>query len=325
MRSETTTRTTDRTPAPTPAPRRPTRASRRRLRAGQAGRQAGRPAGRWAAVAGTLLLVGYAVLVPLLVPVDLDHVDYGIGATAPSWSHPFGTDLAGRDLFVRSAVGLRISLLAALAGALGAVVVGTLTGAACALLGGRADRWGMRVVDGVNAVPHLLLGIVVASVLRGSFVTIVLVVAVTHWTQTARLVRAELLALGAQDFYRAAIALGFTRRQLLRHHAAPRLAGQLAVAFGLLVPHAVWHESTLTFLGLGLPPHRPSLGVLLDLGQQALLSGAWWTLAAPAGLLVAITVCLAGCLVGAGAGGGTGGDGGHHGGGRAGRTGEHRA
>ncbi|AEG44988.1 ABC transporter permease [Isoptericola variabilis] len=250
------------------------------------------------ALAGLLLLLGYALLVPQLVPVDLDHVDYATGATAPSWRHPFGTDLAGRDLFVRSAHGLRISLIAALAGALGAVVVGTLAGSTCALLGGRVDRWGMRVVDGVNAVPHLLLGIVVASALRGSFATIVLVVAVTHWTQTARLVRAELLALGTQDFYRAAVSLGLTRGQLLRHHAGPRLATQLAVAFGLLVPHAVWHESTLTFLGLGLPPHEPSLGVLLDLGQQALLSGDWWTLAAPAGLLVAVTVCLAACLAG---------------------------
>jgi ABC-type dipeptide/oligopeptide/nickel transport system permease subunit len=254
---------------------------------------------RAVAVTGLVLLVAYALVVPLL-PVDIDRVDYATGATRPSWGHPFGTDLAGRDLFVRSAHGLRISLLAALAGATSAVVVGALVGAGCALVGGRVDRWGMRVVDGVNAVPHLLLGIVVASVLRGSFLTIVLVVAATHWTQTARLVRAELLAVGTSDFYRAAVAHGFTRRQLLRHHAVPRVAAQLVVALGLLVPHAVWHESTLTFLGLGLPPHAPSLGVLLDLGQQALLSGAWWTLAAPAGLLVAVTVCLAGCLSGRG-------------------------
>ena len=257
-----------------------------------------RPHGRTLALAGAALLLAYALLVPVLVPVDLDHVEYATGARPPSLAHPFGTDLAGRDLFTRSAHGLRISLVAALAGALGALVLGTLAGAACALLGGRVDRWGMRVVDAVNAVPHLLLGIVVASVLRGSFLTIVLVVSATHWTQTARLVRAELLALGTQDFYRAAISLGLTRRQLLHHHAGPRLLTQLTVAFGLLVPHAVWHESTLTFLGLGLPPHAPSLGVLLDLGQQALLSGTWWTLAAPAGLLIALTTCLAGCLAG---------------------------
>lgn len=256
------------------------------------------PAGRVVAAAGLVLLVLYALLVPALVPVDLDRVDYATGPTPPSLAHPFGTDLAGRDLLVRGAHGLRVSLVAALAGATGAVVLGCLVGATCALAGGRVDRWGMRVVDGVNAVPHLLLGIVVAAALRGSLLTIVLVVAATHWTQTARLVRAELLSLGTRDFYRAAVSLGLTRRQVLRHHAAPRLAAQLAVALGLLVPHAVWHESTLTFLGLGLPPHQPSLGALLDLGQQALLSGAWWTLAAPAGLLVAVTLCLAGCLAG---------------------------
>ncbi len=270
--------------------------------AARAGYPVGRralPAGRSLAGLGLALLVGYAVVVPLL-PADLAHVDYALGATTPTWAHPFGTDLAGRDLFVRSAYGLRISLLAALSGATCAVVVGALVGACCALVGGRLDRWTMRVVDGVNAVPHLLLGIVVASVLRGSFLTIVLVVAATHWTQTARLVRAELLALGTADFYRAAVAQGLNRRELLRHHAMPRIASQLAVALGLLVPHAVWHESTLTFLGLGLPPHEPSLGALLDLGQQALLSGAWWTLAAPAGLLVAVTVCLAGALAGGG-------------------------
>ncbi|EME55790.1 ABC transporter [Rhodococcus ruber BKS 20-38] len=256
------------------------------------------PSWRLVAGIGLALLVAYAVLVPILVPVDLDHVDYGTGPVTPTPLHPFGTDIAGRDVFVRAAYGLRVSLLAASAGAFGAVLIGSLAGASCALFGGAVDRWGMRMVDAVNAVPHLLLGIVVASVLRGSLMTIVLVVAATHWTQTARLVRAELLALGTSDFYRASISLGLTQGQLLRYHAAPRLAGQLTVAVGLLVPHAVWHESTLTFLGLGLPPHQPSLGALLDFGQQALLSGAWWTLAAPAGLLVAVTVCLAGCLAG---------------------------
>lgn len=256
------------------------------------------PSGRLVAGVGLGFLVLYAVAVPFLLPVDPDLVDYGTGSTAPTLLHPFGTDLAGRDVFVRAAHGLRVSLVAAFAGAFGAVVLGSVAGATCALLGGAVDRWGMRIVDAVNAVPHLLLGIVVASVLRGSLLTIVLVVAATHWTQTARLVRAELLALGTSDFYRASVSLGLTRYQLLRYHAAPRLAAQLAVAVGLLVPHAVWHESTLTFLGLGLPPHQPSLGALLDLGRQALLSGAWWTLAVPAGLLVAVTVCLAGCLAG---------------------------
>lgn len=255
-----------------------------------------RACGRWAAAVVLGLLIAYAILVPWLSGASIHGVDYGTGAVPPSPGHWFGTDLAGRDLFVRSAYGLRISLIAALAGATGAVVLGTLVGTGCALIGGRADRWGMRAVDAINAVPHLLLAIVIASVFRGSLLAIVLVVALTHWTQVARLTRAELLSLSGESYYRAAISHGFTRRQLLRHHAGPRLATQLTVALGLLIPHAVWHESTLTFLGLGLPPHQPSLGALLQTGQQALLSGAWWTLAVPAGLLVLATVCTAALL-----------------------------
>lgn len=243
-----------------------------------------------------LSVLGYAVFVPLLFPVDLDLVDYGTGAQRPSLAHPFGTDVAGRDLFVRSAYGLRVSLVAALAGSVGAVLIGTVVGASSAMVGGRFDRWCMRGIDGLNAVPHLLLGIVVASAFRGSLLAIVLVVMATHWTQTARLVHSEILALWAQDYVRAAISQGFTRTQVIRHHGAPRLLGHLGISAGLLVPHAVWHESTLTFLGLGLPPHQPSLGSLLDMGQESLLSGAWWSLAVPAGLLVCATVCLAGLL-----------------------------
>ncbi|MFB9072589.1 ABC transporter permease [Citricoccus parietis] len=152
----------------------------------------------------------------------------------------------------------------------------------------------MRGVDALNAVPHLLLGIVVASFFRGSLLAIVMVVMLTHWTQTARMVRSEILSLRQQDQFRAAVSQGFTRAQLIRHVGLPRVLGHLGVASGLLVPHAVWHESTLTFLGLGMPPHLPSLGSLLQFGQESLLSGSWWSLAVPAGLLVLTTVSLAG-------------------------------
>ncbi|MFC0249500.1 ABC transporter permease [Citricoccus parietis] len=240
------------------------------------------------------VLVVYAVAVPMVFPVDPNLVDYQTGAQGPSAAHPFGTDVAGRDLFLRSAAGLRVSLLAALAGAAGAVVIGTVVGASCAVIGGGVGRWCLRGVDALNAVPHLLLGIVVASFFRGSLLAIVMVVMLTHWTQTARMVRSEILSLRQQDQFRAAVSQGFTRAQLIRHVGLPRVLGHLGVASGLLVPHAVWHESTLTFLGLGMPPHLPSLGSLLQFGQESLLSGSWWSLAVPAGLLVLTTVSLAG-------------------------------
>lgn len=252
------------------------------------------PSFRWIRiVALAVVLACYAFFVPVIMPVDLSHVDYVTGAVPPSLEHLFGTDLAGRDLFLRAAHGLRITLLLALAGAFGALALGTLVGASFAFIGGRFDRIGMRIVDALNAVPHLLLGIVLAAFLRGSFLVVAIVVALTHWMQTTRLVRAELLAFLGTDQNRAAVSLGLTRWQILRFHAGPQLFSQLAIAFVLLVPHAVWHESTLTFLGLGLAPHEPSLGTLIELGQQALVSGAWWTLVVPIGLLGLVTLIVA--------------------------------
>ena len=257
---------------------------------------------RWPVVVGGLVVL-YALVVPAVAGLTgwwgggaTGSVDYVTGTTAPTWTHPFGTDVAGRDLFVRCARALQVSLLAALVGAVAAAVVGTTLGATSAMLAGRADRLLMRAVDGVAAVPHLLLGIIIATVYRGSLWTVVLVVALTHWTGTTRLVRGEVLSLRERPWVRAATAQGYTRTQVLRHHVLPHVGAQVGVATALLVPHAVWHETTLTFLGLGMPPHQASLGSLIELAQQSVLSGAWWTLAAPAGLLVLVTVCLGAAL-----------------------------
>jgi ABC-type dipeptide/oligopeptide/nickel transport system permease subunit len=246
------------------------------------------------AVLGLVILLAYAVFVPMTNAVDPRAVDYGLGAVPPAPGHWFGTDLMGRDLFVRSASALQVSLFAALVGALAAVFVGACTGMVSALVGGLTDRMFMRLLDGFNAVPHLLLGIIVASAFRGSLGSIVAVIAVTHWTHTARLVRAEILSVKERSWILASINQGMTRLQLLRYHLVPHLAAQLSVSVGLLIPHAIWHETTLSFLGLGLPPHQPSLGALIQLSQQSLLSGAWWTLAFPVGLLVVSTLCIAG-------------------------------
>ncbi|MCC2314742.1 ABC transporter permease [Cellulomonas xiejunii] len=252
---------------------------------------------------GALIVGGLVVLYAVLVPVVASAtgwwggaggraVDYVTGSTAPSTAHPFGTDVAGRDMFVRCARALQVSLLAALVGSAASAFVGTLLGATSAVLGGRADRLLMRGVDAFAAVPHLLLGILVATVYRGSLWTVVLVVAVTHWTATTRLVRGEVLSLRERGWVRAAVSQGGSRARVLRHHVLPHVGAQVAVATALLVPHAVWHETTLTFLGLGLPPHQASLGSLIDLAQQSVTTGAWWTLVAPVGLLVVATVCL---------------------------------
>lgn len=253
---------------------------------------------RTGALIGAAVLMGiaaYAVLVPLLAGTDQKLTDFSSGRLPPSSSHLFGTDHAGRDLFVRLASGLRISLLIAALCAVLAMGLGMLVGAVSAALGGRADRIIMRCIDAVNAVPHLLLGVVIVAMFRGSVIAIIASIALTHWTQVARIVRAEVLSVRGLEYVEASYLLGRTRAQVLRRHFLPAALGQGTVATVMLLPHAIWHESTLSFLGLGLSPDRASLGTLLQEAQAEVMLGGWWALLFPALLLVGTTLAIGAC------------------------------
>jgi peptide/nickel transport system permease protein len=175
-----------------------------------------------------------------------------------------------------------------------ATTLGTVIGAVSGAVGGRFDRIVMRVVDSVNAVPHLLLGILIVALYRGSLAAVVVSIAATHWTTVARIVRTQVLSLRARPYVDAAISTGASRWQVVRRHLLPAVAPQCAVAATLLLPHAVFHETALSFLGLGLPAHLPSLGNMMNDARADVLLGVWWTLAAPTVVLVLTTLALAG-------------------------------
>ncbi|RRO16051.1 ABC transporter permease [Saccharopolyspora rhizosphaerae] len=261
--------------------------------AGRAGAARARPRSRLlASGVGLGVLVLAAVVVPLLVGGQ--GVSYEEVRLAPSLLHPFGTDSNGRDLFVQSMAGLRVSLLVAGFSAVVSTVLGSLVGVVAGGLGGWTDRLLMRLVDIVNSVPHLLLGVVVVALYRGSLVTVVCSIALTHWTTVARIVRSEVLSLRQRPHVEAAIAGGSSRARILRRHLLPAIVPQAALSAVLLVPHAVWHETALSFLGLGLPPHLASIGNLLGDGREAVLLGAWWIVLFPSALLVATTLAVSG-------------------------------
>ncbi|WAP51096.1 ABC transporter permease [Arthrobacter sp. ATA002] len=240
-------------------------------------------------------IVAYAVFVPMLAGTDQKVTDFSAARLPPSSAHLFGTDHAGRDLFVRLASGLRVSLLIAALCAVLAMVLGMLVGSVSAAVGGRTDRIIMRIIDAVNAVPHLLLGVVIVAMFRGSVIAIIASIALTHWTQVARIVRAEALSVRGLEYVEASYLLGATRAQVLRRHFLPAALGQGMVATVMLLPHAIWHESTLSFLGLGLSPDRASLGTLLQEAQAEVLLGGWWALVFPALLLLCTTLAIAAC------------------------------
>lgn len=247
-------------------------------------------------VAVLVAVIAYAVLVPWIAGPQ--HADFSQALEGPSAAHPFGTEHSGRDLFVWTAAALRVSLLIAAVCAITATVLGVLIGAVAATVGGRTDRIIMRTTDGINALPHLLLGIVIVALFRGSIPAIIASIALTHWPQVARIVRADILSVRDSEYVGAAYLWGASRWHVAREHLVPAAAPQALIAVIMLLPHTIWHEATLSFLGLGLPPDQASLGTLLEIARGDLLTGAWWTLAAPAGALVVTTLAV-GALAGA--------------------------
>ncbi|MGW5365899.1 ABC transporter permease [Actinopolymorpha pittospori] len=288
-----TTHTAGAEPVWRPAGRRRAGSFRGSRTFGRTGVDRGRARVVTAAVTLALVVLG-ALLIPWVWGADQGSVDYDAVRQPPSPDHVFGTDQSGRDVLVRTALGIRVSLLVALFCAVLATSLGALVGAVCGAVGGRVDRIGMRIVDAVNALPHLLLGILIVAMYRGSLAAVALSIALTHWTTVARIVRAEVLSLRSRPFIDAAVSTGASRWRVVRVHLLPAVAPQCAVAVTLLLPHAVFHETTLSFLGLGLPAHLPSLGNMMNDARGDALLGVWWTLAAPAGVLVATTLALAG-------------------------------
>ncbi|WDG27098.1 ABC transporter permease [Streptomyces sp. CA-278952] len=234
------------------------------------------------------------LVVPPLAQLDQQAVDLANKLDPPSWAHPFGTDDVGRDLLLRCVYGLRASLLVGLVAALTATVIGTAIGALAGAFGGWTDRIVMRVVDALSSVPHLLLGIFIVAMFRPGVWPVIVSVALTHWLSTARIVRSEVLSLRSRPFIDAAVSGGASRTRVIVRHLLPGVLPQAGLAAVLMVPHAMWHESALSFLGLGLPAHQASLGNLVQSARGSLLAGDWWPTLFPGLFLIIPTLALAG-------------------------------
>lgn len=243
------------------------------------------------------LVLGAIVAVAIVLPAvsGPQVADFGRALRPPGSAGLLGTDHAGYDLAVRTAEALRISLLIAAICAVVSTVLGIVIGACAAALGGVLDTIVMRLVDALNALPHLVMGVVIAALWRGDPVAIVASIALTHWPAVARVVRAEVLTVSASGWVETSRLAGASTTFVARRHLLPSVTGQALVAVVVLVPHAVWHESTLSFLGVGLSPDRASLGSLLGQARGDVLLGAWWTLAVPGAALVVTALACAAC------------------------------
>ncbi|WP_052383885.1 ABC transporter permease [Litchfieldella xinjiangensis] len=236
-----------------------------------------------------LAVVALAWLAALWLGASGDRVDFAARLSPPDAHHWFGTDVMGRDLLARTLEGLGLSLrIGLLAAALGTLVALGL--AVVSTLNRMADIGVGLLTDMTLGLPHLVLLMLVAFALGGGPQGVVLAIALTHWPRLTRVLRAELLQLLNADYLRVSRRFGKSRGFVIRTHVLPHLAPQCLVGFLLMFPHAILHEAALTFLGFGLSPGQPALGVMLAESLRYLSAGHWWLGVFPGAALLAMVL-----------------------------------
>ena len=232
-------------------------------------------------VAG-ILTEGYAV-----------ETDFSRRNLSPSLQHLFGTDWMGRDMLARTLSGLSLSIRIGILTAVVSAAVALLLGTASVVLGRKADAVISWCIDLVMGIPHILLVMLISLACGRGFTGVVAGVALSHWPSLARVIRGELIQLRQAPYILAAEKMGVSKLQNIRRHMLPHLLPQFLTGLILLFPHAILHESSVTFLGFGLSSEQPAIGVILSESMQYLTTGKWWLALFPGAALVIVVILFA--------------------------------
>lgn len=238
----------------------------------------------------TLITVLLALIIAgLLVSDAALVVDFASKKQAPSLAHIFGTDAYGRDVFFRTLSGLSKSLLLGIAASVVSGILALILG----IVAGTAPKWVDNainfLIDAIMSIPHLVLLILISFCLGKGMFGVAMGVICTHWTSLARVIRGEVLQLKEQPYIKIAQKLGQSPWFIAKEHLLPHIFPQFIVGIVLLFPHAILHESAITFLGFGLPPESPTIGIMLSESMDYVMSNLWW-LFLPGVCLVAVVL-----------------------------------
>lgn len=208
----------------------------------------------------------------------------------PSFEHIFGTDWMGRDMFQRTIAGLGLSIMVGFI----ASVISTFISIVLGLFSSFnrfADEAVAGIIDLFGSIPHILLIILISIMFGGGVIGVVMGVGLTHWTPLARVLRSEVKEIRTKEYIHLAENLGKSKIWIATKHILPLIVSQIIVGVILMFPHAIMHEAAITFLGFGLPPHEPAIGVILSESMHYLSSGYWWLAFFP-GMSLLIVVLL---------------------------------
>ena len=245
----------------------------------------------------TILIIGFTSL--LLIAIVISSMvlggeslptNFGSKNLAPSIEHPFGTDWMGRDMFTRTLEGLGLSIIigavASTFSTILAIILGLLSS-----VGKKTDSLVSWLVDLSLSIPHLLLIILISIGLGGGAMGVIVGVALTHWTSLTRVIRAEIKQLKTQEYIHISRNLGKSKWWIAIKHIMPHIIPQIILGTILMFPHAILHEASVTFLGFGLSPHQPAIGIILSESMKYLSAGYWWLAFFP-GLALLIVVLV---------------------------------
>lgn len=240
-------------------------------------------------------LIAMAIIGPNLVPYSYSDQSLLTKNQELSSEHWFGTDELGRDMFARTWYGARISLTIGVVAALIDLIIGVAVGGVAGYMAGRGKRGEridtiiMRVIEILYGLPYLLVVILLMVVMEPGLLTIIIALSATGWVGMARLVRGQILQLKNQEFILAAQVLGAKFSRILLKHLIPNTFGVIIVNLTFTIPSAIFAESFLSFLGLGVQAPVASWGTMTNDGMGVILTGDWWRLFFPA-LMISLTM-----------------------------------
>lgn len=217
--------------------------------------------------------------------------DFSKKALPPSLEHPFGTDMLGRDMLVRTIKGLSVSIVVGVVASSVSAVIALIVGVVAATGKSWLDHFMNWLIDLVMGIPHTVLLILISFACGKGLKGVLIGVAVTHWTGLARIIRSEVLQIRSQQYIEVSRKLGHSNWWITVHHILPHMVPQFIIGLILMFPHAIMHESGLTFLGFGLSPEQPAIGIILSESMKYLSTGMWWLAFFP-GLMLVIIVLL---------------------------------
>lgn len=216
-------------------------------------------------------------------------VDFANKLQAPSGKHIFGTDANGRDMALRTIKGLSNSLAIGIIGSLSSLLIAWVFSLLLSVGSKKIDKLVNFIIDIFLSIPHMML-LILISVATGRGATgVVLGIALTHWTGLTRLLRGEILELKNENYIKISKTLGKSKLYIFINHILPHIVGQMIVGLILLFPHAILHESAISFLGFGLSLSTPSIGIILSESMKYLIQGHWYLAFFP-GLLLCLVV-----------------------------------